>query len=103
MYLLDLTPLYTLSARSALVHHPLHVYFLLAGYLFDWAVAGPDPAPRRPGMGLRITVVVAAGGAHSLLAKLLYSRAPALPSGGGHSTAEMETRQPVDVLRRAPG
>jgi hypothetical protein len=41
-------------------------------------------------MGLRIAVVVAAGGAHSLLAKLLYSRAPALPSGGGHSTAEME-------------
>jgi putative membrane protein len=72
------------------VHHPLHVHFLLAGYLFfAWAVAGPDPAPR-PGMGLRIAVVVAAGGAHSLLAKLLYSRAPALPSGGGHSTAEME-------------
>jgi putative membrane protein len=41
-------------------------------------------------MGLRIAVVVAAGGAHSLLAKLLYSRAPAPTSGGGHSTAEME-------------
>ena len=51
LYLLYLTPLYTLSARSALVHHPLHVHFLLAGYLFAWAVAGPDPAPRRPGMG----------------------------------------------------
>ena len=66
------------------------MYFLLAGYVFAWAVAGPDPAPRRPGMGLRIAMVVAAGGAHSLLAKLLYSRAPALPSGGGHSTVEME-------------
>jgi putative membrane protein len=41
-------------------------------------------------MGLRIAVVVAAGGAHSFLAKLLYSRAPALPSGGGQRTAEIE-------------
>jgi putative membrane protein len=75
LYLLYLAPLYTLSARSALVHQPLHVHFLLTGYLFAWAVAGPDPALRRPGTGLRIAEVVAAGGAQSSLAELLYSRA----------------------------
>lgn len=90
LYLLYLTPLYALSARSDLVHHLLHVHLLLAGYLFAWAVAGPDPAPHRPGMATRTGAVIAAGGAHSFLAQLLYSRAPQLPPGSGSGAAEME-------------
>jgi putative membrane protein len=90
LYLLYLTPLYTLSTRSEFVHHLLHLHFVLAGYLFAWAVAGPDPAPRRPGKGVRIAVVVAAGGAHGFLAKLLFSRAPTLPPGSGHDATEIE-------------
>jgi putative membrane protein len=90
LYLLYLTPLYALTDRSVPVHHLLHAHFLLAGYLFAWAVAGPDPAPRRPGMGTRVAVVIAAGAAHSFLATLVYSRAPGLPVGGGHSTLEIE-------------
>ncbi|SNR86437.1 cytochrome c oxidase assembly protein [Blastococcus mobilis] len=90
LYLLYLTPLYALSIRSEVVHHLLHLHFLLAGYLFAWAVAGPDPAPRRPGMGVRLAVLVAAGGAHAFLAKLLYSRAASLPAGSGHAAAEVE-------------
>jgi putative membrane protein len=90
LYLLYLTSLYALSARSEVVHHLLHLHFLLAGYLFAWAVAGPDPAPRRPGMAVRLAVLVAAGGFHAFLAKLLYSRAPILPVGGGHDAAEVE-------------
>ncbi|GAA4301616.1 cytochrome c oxidase assembly protein [Blastococcus sp. MG754426] len=90
LYLLYLTPLYALSARSDVVHHLLHLHFLLAGYLFAWAVAGPDPAPRRPGMAVRLVVLVVAGGLHAFLAKLLFSRAPVLPVGGGHDAAEVE-------------
>lgn len=90
LYLLHLTPLYALSTRSPAVHHLLHLHFLLAGTLFAWAIAGPDPAPRRPRVAVRLTVLVAAGGAHSLLATLLYSRAPALPPGSGHGAAEVE-------------
>jgi putative membrane protein len=90
LYVLYLTPLYALSTRSELVHHLLHVHFLLAGYLFAWAVAGPDPAPRRPRLGVRTAAVVAAGAAHGCLAKLLYSRAPALPPGSGHGATELE-------------
>jgi uncharacterized membrane protein len=45
---LHLSPLYALSTRSEAVHHLLHVHVLLAGCLFAWSVAGPDPAPRRP-------------------------------------------------------
>lgn len=90
LYLVHLSPLYALSTRSEAVHHALHAHFLLAGCLFAWAVAGPDPAPRRPGLALRIGVLVVAGGAHGLLAKLLYSRAPSWPPGGGHAVAEVE-------------
>ena len=90
LYLLYLTPLYALSIRSEAVHHLLHLHVVLSGYLFAWAVAGPDPAPRRPGMAVRLSVLVAAGGAHSFLAKLLYSRAPGLPAGSGHDAAEVE-------------
>jgi len=90
LYLLYLTPLYALTTRSELGHHLLHVHLLLAGYLFAWAVAGPDPGPRRPGMTARIAAVITAGGLHSFLAQLLYSRAPQLPPGSGHSAVEME-------------
>jgi putative membrane protein len=90
LYLLYLTPLYALSTHSEVVHHLLHVHFLLAGYMFAWAVAGPDPAPRRPGMAVRLAVLVVAGGFHAFLAKLLYSRAPVLPAGGGYDAAEVE-------------
>lgn len=90
LYVLYLTPLYTLSMRSETVHYVLHLHVPLAGYLFAWAVAGPDPAPRRPGMGVRIAVLIVAGAAHGFLAKLLYSRAPVLPPGGNDSTAEIE-------------
>ncbi|WP_147252338.1 cytochrome c oxidase assembly protein [Blastococcus sp. TF02A-30] len=90
LYLLYLTPLYALSVRSDVVHHVLQLHFLLTGCLFAWAVAGPDPAPRRPGMAVRLAVVVVAGGFHAFLAKLLFSRAPVLPVGGGHDAAEVE-------------
>jgi putative membrane protein len=90
LYLLYLTPLYALTTRSEPLHDLLHVHLLLAGYLFAWAVAGPDPAPRRPSTTARIAAVIAAGGAHSFLAQLLYSHAPNLPPGSGHNTAQVE-------------
>lgn len=90
LYALYLTPLHALSTRSEQVHHLVHLHVVLAGCLFAWAVAGPDPAPRRPGTGVRIAVLVVAGGAHSLLAKLLHARAPAWPPGTSYGTVEVE-------------
>jgi putative membrane protein len=90
LYVLYLTPLYALTTRSELAHHLLHAHLLLAGYLFAWAVAGPDPGPRRPRMTTRIAAVIAAGGAHGFLAELLYSRAPQLPPGSGSRAVETE-------------
>jgi putative membrane protein len=90
LFALYLTPLYAASVQHGLVHHLVHVHFLAAGYLFAWAIAGPDPAPRRPGIGMRTVVLVLAAGAHSYLGKLLYARAGELPPGAGHGVGEVE-------------
>lgn len=90
MVALYLTPLYALTTRSPLAHALVHVHLLLAGYLFAWALAGPDPAPRRPGTATRLVVLVVAGGAHAALAKLLYAHADRLPRGAVHAPADVE-------------
>jgi putative membrane protein len=64
----------------------LHVHMLLAGYLFAFALIGPDPAPHRPGFAVRAGVLVVAVAAHDVLAKLLYA---APPRGGAVAQAEV--------------
>lgn len=73
MYLLYLTPLYAATLTSPLLHGLVHLHFLAAGYLFAGAIAGLDPAPRRPGPRTRLAVLFIAIAAHSTLAKLMYA------------------------------
>ena len=54
----------------------VHVHMLMAGYLFAFALIGPDPAPHRPGFAVRAGVLVVAVAAHDVLAKLLYAAPP---------------------------
>nr|BFE79121.1 hypothetical protein GCM10020093_017220 [Planobispora longispora] len=51
------TPLYGLAAATPWIHHLVHAHFLLSGYLFAWAIAGPDPAPHRPSVPARLVVL----------------------------------------------
>lgn len=90
LHLLYLTPLYRLARDVPLVHVLVIVHVGLAGYLFAWSIAGPDPAPRRPGTGVRVAVLIAAGAAHGHLAKLLYAGATERPPGVGASAAEVQ-------------
>jgi putative membrane protein len=90
LYLLYLTPLYGVSTTNGLAHHVVNLHFLLAGCLFTWSIAGPDPAPRRPGITVRALVLVAAGAAHAYLAKLLYARAPELPPGSSYDLGQVQ-------------
>ncbi|WBQ04491.1 cytochrome c oxidase assembly protein [Kribbella sp. CA-293567] len=76
LYAVMLTPLYAAAERNAVLHLAIHLHYLLAGYLFAWSIAGPDPAPRRPGLPLRAAVLIIAAAAHSVLAKLLYAQEP---------------------------
>ena len=69
MYAVLLTPLHDSSNPL------LYLHYLAAGYLFTWSIAGPDPAPRRPGFGTRLVVLVLAAAAHAVLAKFLYAAA----------------------------
>jgi cytochrome c oxidase assembly factor CtaG len=85
-----LTPLYDALERYPLLHHAVHLHYLTAGYLFAWSIAGPDPTPRRPGLPARITVLIAAAAAHSILAKVLYAQASRLPMSHDHGTEAVQ-------------
>jgi putative membrane protein len=92
LYLLYLTPLYTLTTANFLVHHLANLHFLLAGYLFTWSIAGPDPAPRRPSIAIRAGVLIAAGAAHGYPSKLLY---------GGAGEHLLESSHDLDGMQEA--
>lgn len=88
MYVLYLTPLYAATLTSPLLHHLVHIHFLVAGYLFTWAVlAGPDPAPHSPGMRVRLGVLFVSMAAHATLGKLMYGFL--WPQGTPHSMEEI--------------
>lgn len=87
LLLLYLTPLYGWSRERPAVHALVLAHLLAAGCVYTWAVAGPDPAPRRPGLPTRVAVLVAAGGVHAFLAKLLYAHPPAAHHAGSHAVA----------------
>ncbi|MFF5176513.1 cytochrome c oxidase assembly protein [Micromonospora sp. NPDC000316] len=76
-----LTPLYAAAEREPTLHHALHLHYVAAGYLFAWSLAGPDPAPRRPGLAVRVGALLGAAAGHSALAKYLYANAGTLPPG----------------------
>lgn len=85
------TSLYALTARSPVVHHLVLFHLVAAGVLFAWAVAGPDPAPRRPGLLVRLGALLVSAASHAVLAKLLYARAGHWPPGGHGPVDRTET------------
>ncbi|MFC7704815.1 cytochrome c oxidase assembly protein [Plastorhodobacter daqingensis] len=88
MAALYLTPLYAASLQNGALHLWLHVHFLVAGCLFAWAIAGPDPAPHRPGPALRLAVLICHAAGHAILGKLMYGYH--FPRGTGATAAEIE-------------
>ncbi len=72
-----LVPLYFTPVYDATMGHPgwhwlTHAHFLLSGWLFAYAIAGPDPAPARPGVPARLLVLGVAIAAHAAIAQLMY-------------------------------
>ncbi|MGV9291414.1 cytochrome c oxidase assembly protein [Streptomyces sp. NPDC003719] len=63
-------------------------HFLLSGCLFAYAVAGPDPAPARPGVPARLVYLGIAIAAHALVAQAMY---------GGFL---IDVHAPVDQVRQ---
>lgn len=89
MYLLYLTPLYAASLSSAPLHALVHIHFIVAGCLFTWAIAGPDPGPRRPNPCFRLVVLFVSMATHATLAKLMY--AYGWPRGTHHTIEEIQS------------
>ncbi|HYH11166.1 MAG TPA: cytochrome c oxidase assembly protein, partial [Thermomicrobiales bacterium] len=58
------------------------------GYLFAWSIAGPDPAPGRPGLTTRLAVLVTSIAAHAYLGKTMYAHL--FPRGTHYSADEIE-------------
>ncbi|MGV9253865.1 cytochrome c oxidase assembly protein [Streptomyces sp. NPDC003697] len=72
-----LLPLYFTPLFDAAMEHPaghwlLHAHFLLSGCLFAYVIAGPDPAPRRPGVRARLVYLGVAVAVHALVSQAMY-------------------------------
>jgi putative membrane protein len=78
---LYLTPLYRATTVDPFLHRLVDLHFLLSGYLFAWVVAGPDPAPRRPNVPVRLVILGVAVAAHAILSQLMYAGAYVQVSG----------------------
>ncbi|MFB4420881.1 cytochrome c oxidase assembly protein [Streptomyces sp. QL37] len=66
------TPLYNATMDAPGPHRLVLAHFLLSGCLFAHAVAGPDPAPGRPGVPARLVVLGVAVAAHASVSQLMY-------------------------------
>jgi putative membrane protein len=92
MALLYFSPLYMAMMTDPALHYLVHLHFVLAGCLYTWVIAGPDPAPHRPSVPARLVVLGAAVLVHSVLAQLLYAgwfvQVPA-PAGQLQQAAEL--------------
>ncbi len=73
MALLYFTPLYVEMMRSPSLHYLVHFHFVAAGCLYTWVIAGPDPAPHRASVPMRLVVLGVAVVIHSLLSQMLYA------------------------------
>jgi putative membrane protein len=86
--LLYFTPLYDTAMSHPAGHWLMNAHFLVSGCLFAHAVAGPDPAPARPGVPARLVYLGVAIAAHALIAQAMY---------GGFF---VHIHAPVDQVRR---
>ncbi|MEU4673402.1 cytochrome c oxidase assembly protein [Amycolatopsis sp. NPDC023774] len=66
------SPLYTVLTSRPIGHWLLHTHFLLAGFLFAFVIAGPDPAPARPGVRTRLIYLGCAIALHAGISQLMY-------------------------------
>ena len=73
MFLLYLTPLYEMSRINPVLHYMVHIHFVLAGYLFAWAIIGLEPVSKRSGFNIKVAVTFLSIALHAFLSKFMYA------------------------------
>lgn len=73
MAALYFTPLYPTMMAHPWLHFLVHLHFIMAGCLYSWIIAGPDPASGRLSVPARLVVLGIAVVIHSVLAQMLYA------------------------------
>ncbi|MCZ4124591.1 cytochrome c oxidase assembly protein [Streptomyces sp. H39-S7] len=86
--LLYCTPLYNTAMDHPTGHWLMQAHFLASGCLFAYVIAGPDPAPARPGVRTRLVYLGFAIAAHALIAQAMY---------GGYF---VDIHAPIDQVQR---
>jgi putative membrane protein len=76
LWLLYRTTIFADTHDRPWLHAAVHAHVLVAGVLFMSAVCQLEPVRRRYSLTLRAASLVAAGGAHAVLAKSLYAAPP---------------------------
>ncbi|MFF6984481.1 cytochrome c oxidase assembly protein [Streptomyces sp. NPDC008343] len=88
LWLLYRTGLFATLQHLPWVHAMVHTHVLAAGLLFTFAVCQLDPVHCRWSLAVRGTTLLAAGAAHTVLAKSIYA---AEPPGTAFTAADLHT------------
>lgn len=78
LYLFYFTPLFELALRTHTGHVLMVTHFMLAGYVFGWALVGADPGPRRWPPSLRLLLLFVTMSFHAFFGVALLSTADVL-------------------------
>lgn len=73
LYLFYFSGLFELALRTHVGHMAMIVHFMLAGYVFSWALIGIDPGPKRWAPSLRLVLLFATMSFHAFFGVAIIS------------------------------
>ena len=94
LYIFYFTPLFELALRTHTGHILMVVHFMLAGYVFGWALIGPDPGPNRWPPSLRLVLLFVTMSFHAFFGVALISTSALL---AGDYFESLQLPWPVDL------
>lgn len=94
LYVFYFTPLFELALRTHTGMVLMVVHFMLAGYVFGWALVGADPGPRRWPPSLRLLLLFVTMSFHAFFGVALLSTTTLL---AGDYFAALQLPWPVDL------
>lgn len=94
LYAFYFTPLFELALRTHTGHILMVIHFMLAGYVFGWALIGPDPGPNRWAPSLRLVLLFVTMSFHAFFGVALISTSALL---AGDFFESLQLPWPIDL------